>query len=190
MSHYEGRGSGQESRGNAWTVTSNDQQDDPSMDVGRKYGSGEEDAEEGGGREGDYVVMARDRSRGSKSASNSPRGGDTEKTDELMRGAEGRGSGRLGEDQRYDNQRKSRSRRKWETRDQVDDTNRESDKDQPVSDVIRKGFGPLIHSDPGGSSGSGDMPGGMELLRDSPGYHLGLSLYDSMKDDSDSERSG
>ena len=135
--------------------------------------------------------MSRERSRGSKSASNSPRG-EAEDAEEQVRGAEGRGSGRPGgEDQRYDGQnqrQKNRPRKKrWDVREQGDS----SDRDQPeIFDVIRKGgLGQIIQSDPGNTA-AGDMAGGMDLLRDSPGYHLSLSLYESIKDDSDSERSG
>jgi len=182
MRGYEGSRSGRDYHGgDSWTL-------DGREDVNTRGGGGQ------GGKgedEDEYVMMSRERNRGtsSKSASNSPLRGESEGNAAEDFGSPrvkdgGRGSGK--EEQHHG---KSRSRnKKWDG----EREGRDSDKDQAeLSDVFRKGFGQLILSDPGeGGAGGGDSTGGMKLLRDSPGYQLSLSLYNSMKEDSDSERSG
>ena len=182
---YEGSRSGRDYRGaDSWTL--DDRDDVDARGGGGQVGSGED--------EDKYVAMSRERNRGvsSKPSSNSPLRGEGEGNAVDEFGSPrvkdgGRGGGK--EEQHHG---KSRTRnKKWDLREDEGE-GRSSDKDQPeISDVFRKGFGQLFLSDPGeGGAGGGDSTGGMKLLRDSPGYQLGLSLYNSMKDDSDSERSG
>ncbi len=189
MGRYEVRGNGKDQHGDDWSGVSDGLQNDGGggskgggagggANSGDHVGKGElEDTE--------YVMMSRERNRAaSKSASNSPLRGQAGEND-------GEDSKLIGkEEQRHG---KHRSRRKqWEVpsdgKEGRDSDGRESSE---ISDVFRKGLGGIIPSDLGDDGiGSGDTAGGMNLLRDSPGYRLGLSLYSSMKDDSDSERSG
>lgn len=187
MGRYEGRRSDQDDCREDWSVPTGEHRSDGG--AGAMMGSGGELAGKRKDEDSEYVVMSRERTRASsKSASNSPLRGEADNETE---GKEARMSGR--EEHRHSSKGRPR-KKKWNVHGEED--NRESsDREQPeISSVISKGFGQIIRSDlaenAGGGGGGEPAGGGMKLLRDSPGYRLGLRMYDHMKDDSDSERSG
>lgn len=199
--YHEGRyghvASGGDGREDDWFVpVSSNQQDSEKPPHERNNALGGQGENGSGGTEDGYVVMSRDMTVGSRSASISPRG-EGEEREELRGGQPSHNSskdvrgGRMEGDQRYhqhhSNLHSNLPKKKggWDRREQShSDNGRETSRDpQELSKVFSKGFGQLITSEPG-------MTGGMDLLHDSPDYQLSLRLLKDMNDDSDSERSG